>query len=236
MGESRRRKQLLGSKYGKPLGLSHVERINLIEQNMTQWISEHFDNCEYDNYLENPSNIQIRNNSGIKQQDFGEVIRDARKHFAETFNYAYPDTSIKLMVKAILKNRPILFEGISLKQKQKVEPKITLPLARECFRKQVESREIELSVHHILVKDALIVLSREASSSLLEQLLKEEINEVIVSAQEEKSLWLTRNRNRDGWINLNEEVVFQSVNQAMAGILTIVATLPWSMQLKNKSS
>lgn len=27
-------------------------------------------------------------------------------------------------------------------------------------------------------------------------------------------------------------VVFQSVNQAMAGILTIVATIPWSNQLK----
>ena len=83
-----------------------------------------------------------------------------------------------------------------------------------------------------MVKEALTVLGRETLSPLLEQLLWGEFNEVIVSAKEEGSTWLMRNINTDGWINLNEEVVFQSVNQAITGILTMVVTLPWSMQLK----
>lgn len=100
------------------------------------------------------------------------------------------------------------------------------------FRRQVKNREIELSAHYILVKDALIALGQENSLPLLERLLWGEINEVIASAKEQQPLWLMKNRNPDGWIDLSEEVVFQSVNQAMAGILTIVATLPWSIQLK----
>lgn len=232
MGESKRRKQILGKMYGKPLALSRAERISLIEENMAQWISEHFDNCEYDNYLENPITPQIRNDSGDSQQDLKQVIKNAREHFAQAFDDTYPETAIKLLVTAILEDRPLLLEGISSKWGQKVEPKIALPLARKYFQRQVESRKIELSTHHVLVKEALTVLGRETLSALLEQLLWGEFNEVITSAKEEKSAWLMKNINTDGWINLNEEVVFQSVNQAITGILTMVVTLPWSMQLR----
>ena len=228
MGESKRRKQILGGMYGKPLGLSRAERISLIEENITQLISEHFYNCGYDNYLKNLTTPQIRNN----QQDFRQVIKNAREHFAQTFNSIYPETAIKLLVKAVLEDRPLLLEGTSLQRGQSAEPKIALPLARKYFRRQVESRKIELSTHHVLVKEALTVLGRETLSPLLEQLLWGEFNEVIVSAKEEGSAWLMRNINTDGWINLNEEVVFQSVNQAITGILTMVVTLSWSMQLK----
>lgn len=231
MGESRRRKQLLGSRYGKPLGLSRVERITLIDQNIGKWISEHFDNLEYDNYLENPRNFQTRYAKGVKQPRLEQVIKNASEHFSNTFNETYPDASIKSMLQAMLKDQAIIFEGVSLKERQKVEPTIALPLARKYFQRQVRSRKIELSTHYILVKEALIVLGSKTTEPLLEKLLWGEVNEVIISAQEEKLSWLMKNLNTDGWIDMSEELIFQTMNRAIVGILTVIGTLPWSMQL-----
>ena len=74
----------------------------------------------------------------------------------------------------------------------------------------------------------------EGKRELLKQLLWGEFNDAIVSAQESQSPWLMKNLNADGWIDLSEELLFQSINRAMAGILTIVATLPWQIQLDLK--
>ena len=85
------------------------------------------------------------------------------------------------------------------------------------------------------MKEALTVLGSPTKAQLLKQLLWGELNEVMISAESEKSPWLMKNLNADGWIDLDEELLFQSVNRAMAGILTIVATLPWSMHLDLKN-
>ncbi len=230
MGEAKRRKQRLGSRYGKPLGLSSVERINLIELNIAQWISEHFDNCEYENYLEKPLNPQTRT-SELDESNLESVIENVTEHFAKTFNQTYPDAGVKSLISAILFDRPIVFEGISFKQGRRMEPTIALPEARKYFQKQVKAGQIQLPTHYILVKEALTVLGGKGKRELLKQLLWGELNEVMISAQSEKTPWLMKNLNPDGWIDIDEELLFQSVNRAMAGILTIVATLPWSMQL-----
>ncbi|MDJ0901610.1 MAG: hypothetical protein QNJ55_22665 [Xenococcus sp. MO_188.B8] len=36
----------------------------------------------------------------------------------------------------------------------------------------------------------------------------------------------------DGWIDLTEEVLFQGANRALAGLLTLLITLPWEIQLR----
>ncbi|NJK58716.1 MAG: hypothetical protein HC939_23430 [Pleurocapsa sp. SU_5_0] len=230
MGEAKRRKQLLGSRYGKPLGLSSAKRIKLIDQNIGQWISEHFDNCEYHNYLEEPLPSQTRSKSG-DSSNLEEVLEEVVEHFSKTFNQEYPEESIKLLIRAILKDQPIVLEGLSWRQRRRVEPTIALPLARKYLQRQVEAQKIQLPTHYRLVKEALTVLGNKSKTPLLKQLLWGELNEVFVSAQESEEFWLIKNINSDGWIDLDEEIVFQSVNRAMAGILTMVATVPWSMHL-----
>lgn len=230
VGEAKRRKQRLGSRYGKPLGLSSAERVNLIEQNIERWISEHFDNCQYDNYLLEPYSIQTRV-IGDTKFDLESVLEEVIEHFVVTFSQTYSDVAIEMLISGILKDRPILFEGISNRQGQTMEPIIALPLARKYFQEKVHQRKIELSTHQILVKEVLLVLGQESQRGLVKQLLRGEFNEVIDSAQEEQKLWLTKNLNADGWINVNKELLFQAVNTAMAGILTMVATLPWQIQL-----
>ena len=111
-----------------------------------------------------------------------------------------------------------------------MSPTIALPEARKYFQKQLLAGQIQLPTHYILVKEALTVLGGEGQRELLKQLLWGEFNDAIVSAQESQSPWLMKNLNADGWIDLSEELLFQSINRAMAGILTIVATLPWQIQ------
>lgn len=230
MGEAKRRKQLLGSSYGKLLGLSSAERVNLIDQNIERWIGEHFDNCEYHNYLEEPYAPQTRSKSG-DTSNLEEVVENVVEHFRNTFNREYPNESIKLLIWAILKDQPIVFEGLSWRQRRRIEPKMTLPLARKYLQRQVEAQKIQLPTHYRLVKEALTVLGDKSKASLLKQLLWGELNEVFVSAQESEEFWLTNNLNADGWIDVDEELLFQAVNTAMAGILTMIATLPWQVQL-----
>ena len=230
MGEARRKKQLLGSSYGKPLGLSAVERRNLIERNIVRWIGEHLDNCEYYNYLENPLFFQTRANiaSGSSLE---QVMENVREHFCHIFDRTYPDAAIESLIIAVLKERPIAFEGISFKRGQRMVPIIALPQARKYFQQQVEARKIELPTHYVLVKEALTVLSTPTKATLLKQLLRGEFNYVVLSAQDEQASWLVKNINPDGWIDVDDELLFQSVNRAIVGILTLIATLPWSMQI-----
>ena len=182
-----------------------------------------------ENYLKKPFNPQTRTND-LDESNLESVMENVVGHFANTFNRSYPEAGVKLLIRAILKDRPIVFEGISFKQGQKMEPTIALPEARKYFQKQVEAGKLQLSVHCVLVKEALTVLGREGKRELLKQLLWGEFNEVMISAQSERSPWLMKNLNPDGWIDMSEELLFQSINRAMAGILTIVATLPWQMQ------
>ena len=71
-----------GSRYGKPLGLSSVERIDLIDGHMAQWFSEHFDNCESENYLEKPLNPQTRTRE-LDESNLESVIENVGNAFCQ---------------------------------------------------------------------------------------------------------------------------------------------------------
>jgi hypothetical protein len=113
-----------------------------------------------------------------------------------------------------------------------MEPIIPLPEARSYFRGLVESKQIQLAQHYILLKDVLTVLATEEAWTLLKQLFLNEFNDVILSATEEQPAWIYRNTHPDGWIDLTEEVVFQGGNRALLGLLTLLVTLPWEIKLK----
>ena len=186
MGEAKRRKQLLGSKYGKPLGLSSAERVNLIDQNIERWICQHFDNCQYHNYLLEPNSFETRITEDT-EFDLKSTLEEVIEHFVVTFSQTYSSVSIEMLIGGIVKDRPIMFEGISNVRGQTMEPIIALPLARKYFQEKVKQRKIQLSTHQILVKEALMVLGQKNQRGLLKQLLWGEFNEVIDSAQEEKN-------------------------------------------------
>lgn len=112
-----------------------------------------------------------------------------------------------------------------------MKPIVTLPEARKYFQRLVKSKKVRIFQHCTLLQDVLVVLATQKSVPLVKQMLWGEFNEVMNYAQSEKLPWLEKNLNRDGWIDLNEYVVFQGVNCALAGILTTVATLPWQMEL-----
>ena len=76
------------------------------------------------------------------------------------------------------------------------------------------------------------VLATEEAWTLLKQLLLNEFNDVILFTTEEQPAWLYQNTHPDGWIDLTEEVVFQGGNRALLGLLTLLVTLPWEIQLK----
>lgn len=126
MGEAKRRKERLGLRYGKPLGLSSAKRIELIDSNIAQWILEHFNNCGYHNYLEKPLNPQTRTNQ-LDESNLESVIENVSEHFSMTFNQNYPNASIKLLIKAIVKERPIVFQGVNSKSRRRMEPTVALP-------------------------------------------------------------------------------------------------------------
>ena len=113
-----------------------------------------------------------------------------------------------------------------------MSPIIPLPSARKYFRELVQSSKIELSQHYILLQDVFTVLATQSVSSLLQQLLLYEFNDVLLDAIEERAVWLSPHLDEDGWIDLTEEVVFQGANRALAGLLTLLITLPWEIQLR----
>jgi hypothetical protein len=236
MGEAKRRKQKWGSEYGQPLGLSSETRRNLISENISRLISNHFETCGYDDYINKPGLHQVRANpdnpSNCSQINLDEVFDEVIDHWQNTFTQNYDRSFLKLLVLAILENQPILLKGEnSFSSNKKMKPVVTLPSARKYFQSLVLKKKVKLSHHYTLMQDALIVLASPISSPLLKQLFWGEFNDAIEYAQSEKLPWLKKNLNRDGWIDLDEDVVFQGVNCALAGILTTVATLPWQMEL-----
>ncbi len=47
MGEAKRRKQLLGSQYGQPLGLTATARRQLIQDHLESLLFQHYQACGY---------------------------------------------------------------------------------------------------------------------------------------------------------------------------------------------
>ena len=69
-------------------------------------------------------------------------------------------------------------------------------------------------------------------SPVLQQLLLNEFNDAINDAISERAPWLTPHLYPDGWLDLTEEVGFIGANRALSGLLTLLVTLPWEIQLK----
>ena len=68
------------------------------------------------------------------------------------------------------------------------------------------------------------------------RLLLNEFNDVILDATKKQPAWIYQNTRPDGWIDLTEEVVLQGANRALLGLLTLLVTLPWEIQLKTLDS
>jgi hypothetical protein len=239
MGEAKRRKQKWGLGYSLPLGLSSETRRNLIAKNIYGLISNHFETCGYHDYINSPisyQNYQIKAGSDIdkdeSQIDLDEVFDEVIDHWQSTFNQNYDRSFLELLVLAILENQAILLKDEnSFSSNKSMKPIETLPEARKYFQSLVLKKKVKLSHHYILMQDALIVLAKPTSSPLLKQLFRGEFNDAIEYAQSEKLPWLEKSLDRNNEIGLSEYTVFQGVNCALAGILTIVATLPWQMEL-----
>jgi hypothetical protein len=239
MGEAKRRKQKLGSGYGLTLGLSTQMRRNLITKNISRLISNHFETCGYDDYINSPLSYQnylIKANSDIYQDEdqinLDEIFDEVIDHWQNTFTQNYDRSFLELLVLAILENQPIILKGEnSFSSKTSMKPVVTLPEARKYFQALVLKKKVKLSHHYTLIQDALIVLAKPISSPLLKQLLWGEFRDVIEYAESENLPWLEINFERNNEIGLSENTVFQGVNCALAGILTTVATLPWQIEL-----
>ncbi len=54
MGEAKRRKQLLGSQYGQPLGLTATARRQLIQDHLESLLFQHYQACGYTDWLDQP--------------------------------------------------------------------------------------------------------------------------------------------------------------------------------------
>ncbi len=67
---------------------------------------------------------------------------------------------------------------------------------------------------------------------LLQQLLLIEFNDVIAHAEAKRPDWILHSLQPDGWLDLTEEVLFQAGNCALLGLLTLILTLPWELELK----
>ncbi len=192
--------------------------------------------CQTD-LLNNAPRPEVRPSpkSPSSQKDLDNLLDALVKHWQNTFNGEFPRSALQMAVKSILEDKAMFLTDFSpsgLDRSRAMEPVIPLPEARNYFRGLLESQQIHLAQHYILLKDVLSVLATEEAGTLLKQLLLNEFNDVIVAAKEEQPAWLSQNTHPDDWIDLTEEVVFQGGNRALLGLLTLLVTLPWEIQLK----
>ena len=237
MGEAKRRKQKLGAEYGQPLGMTASARRCLIKDNLEQLLAQHYRACGYTDLLNNAPRPEVRPSpkSPSSQKDLYNLLDELVKHWQNTFNSEFPRSGLQMAVKAILESKAVFLADFStrgLDRSRAMESVIPLPEARNYFRDLVESKQIQLAQHYILLKDVLIVLATEEAGTLLKQLLLNEFNDVIIAATEEQPAWIYQNTHPDGWLDLTEEVVFQGANRALLGLLTLLVTLPWEIKLK----
>ncbi len=237
MGEAKRRKQKLGAEYGQPLGMTASARRCLIKDNLEQLLSQHYQACGYTDLLNNAPRPEVRPSpkSPSSQKDLDNLLDALVKHWQNTFNGEFPRSALQMAVKSILEDKAIFltdFSASGLDLSRAMDPVIPLPEARNYFRGLLESQQIQLAQHYILLKDVLTVIATEEAWTLLKQLLLNEFNDVIVAATEEQPAWIYQNTHPDDWIDLTEEVVFQGGNRALLGLLTLLVTLPWEIQLK----
>ncbi len=186
MGEAKRRKQRLGGEYGQPLGLTTLERRALIQKNLPQLLSQHYQVCDYADYSQFPLNPKIRS-STEKKTNFTSFnfIDNLAQHWRETFNSDYPRTAVAQAMKSVIDDTPIYLTSMneqSVGYEEIMTPFIPLPAAREYFRDMFDKKPISLSQHYILLEDVLAVLATESFSPLLQQLLESEVTDVLNQA------------------------------------------------------
>ncbi len=236
MGEAKRRKQKLGNEYGQPLGLNPLERRVLIEENLQELLSAHYQACGYPDYAK--YNNAPEEDTLFQTNSFKDFMPSLIQHWQESFNKSYPLSGLEMGMTAILQNAPIFLTSLpyeELKNEKATSPIIPFPHARKYFRKIFNTRHIRLSQHCILVRDVLDILATEKFSLLLEQLMTSEVRDVLSHAfddKDDKEDWLLPYITESGLIDLTEEVIFVSGNRAIMGLMTLLLTLPWEIELK----
>ncbi len=233
MGEAKRRKQKLGLEYGQPLGLNSSKRRKLIEDNLLDLLSCHYQVCGYPDFVKSPKYPTL--DSSSETNNSFDFLPSLIQHWQETFNSNYPRSSLSQAMKAILKNVPIFLTDASpqsLSVSEASTPIIPFPYARDYFRQIFSTQNFTVSQHCVLVSEVLEILAAEKFSSLLEQLLASEVSDLLNDAFDDREDWLVPYINKDGLIDLTEEVKYIAGNRAITGLLTLLLTLPWEIELK----
>lgn len=237
MGEAKRRKRLLGSNYGQPLGLSTTARQQLIDQHLESLLFQHYEACGYTDWLHQSCQPETRFSPPTANQptDLSTFLDGLTHHWQNTFNGDFPRSALQIAVQSIIDNRPLFLTPFShneLDSNRTMEPIITLPQARSYFHRLLSSGQILLPQHDNLLLDVLTVFAQDSSFSLLQRLLLTEFNDVIVYALQDRPAWISPYVHPDDWVDLTDDVLFQAGNCALLGILTLIITLPWEHQLK----
>ncbi len=233
MGEAKRRKQKLGSEYGQPLGLNALKRRILIEENLPELLSAHYQACGYPDFAKSPHHPEF--GTASETNSSFDFMPSLIRHWQETFNSQYPRSGLEQGIKAILDSKPIFLTDLSearLSLSEATSPIIPFPQARDYFRSLFKRRHLSLSQHCILVSDVLGILATEKFSNLLEQLITSEVRDVLNYAFDDLEDWLLPYIMEDGLINLTSEVRFIAGNRAIMGLITLVLTWPWEIELK----
>ena len=233
MGEAKRRKQKLGNEYGQPLGLNPLERRVLIEENLQELLSAHYQACGYPDFSKSPNYPEFGSSS--QTHSSFDFMPSLIQHWQKTFNENYPQKALYQGMEAILENMPVFLTDLSYEKlsiKKATSPIIPFPRARDYFRKIFNTRHIKLSQHCILVRDVLGILATEKFSLVLEQLITSEVTDALNHAFDDKEDWLLPYITPEGLIDLTEEVRFIVGNRALMGIITLLLTLPWEIELK----
>ncbi len=157
------------------------------------------------------------------------------QHWRNTFPDNFPRSTLQKAIQSIIENRPIpltFSPPDELTPPRTMTPLIALPEARSYFQHKLALGQILLPQHYNLLPDVFTVLAQDSALPLLQQLLLIEFNDVIAHALNERPDWILHSLQPDGWIDLTEEVLFQAGNCALLGLLTLILTLPWELELK----
>ena len=232
MGEAKRRKKILGSNYGCPLGLSPSQRRLLIQNHFTRLFSQHQKSLGYDCCFDTPNSYDApsftRNTGVIKKVE--ECLSDATQHFLQTFPTHFDFSSLFV---AILQDIPVCLTDF---KSNTSPPVIAVPEARKKFRTLLLYHQIDLKHHQILISDVLEYLASTSSQNIVMTILRHEFIEAVDSLLATKQDWVLPYIEGDDFLQLNEEVIQNIINYAITGLLTLIATLEWETELQRLKS
>ena len=228
MGESKRRKIALGSRYGRPRGLTTAQRRNLIQNNFTQLFSQYQKSLGYDCCISQPSSYDapsFTNDVGAVEKVEGS-LHDAVQHWQQTFREHF---DFSFLFAAILNDLPVCLTNF---HGETSPPVIAVPLARQKFRTLLLNHKINLKQHQLLISDVLAYLASTSSYDIVKTILRHEFIEAIDSLLATRQDWVLPYIKDDDEIELNDKVIKNLINYAIAGFLTLIATLEWEKELQ----